>query len=68
VAPPEDTPISPPQVEVVYRETYPDVAQFLKGKRLTDGEVDEVLTLTEWARVELNDRPHAYQAVNISPE
>ena len=62
------TPAPAPQIEVVYPEAYPDLAQLLKAKNLTDPEVDEVLELTKWAWVELNYRPHAYQASKTCPE
>jgi hypothetical protein len=51
-----------PEVDVNYPESYPALAQLLKAKNLTDAEVSEVLELSEWAWVELNYRPHAYQA------
>ena len=57
-----DSSVSDPQIEVVYPETYPDLAQLPKAKNLTNPEVDEVLWLTKWAWVELNYRPHAYQS------
>ena len=55
-----------PTVEVSYPETDPDLAQVLKAKNLTDAEVGEVLELAEWAWVELNYRPHAYQACALT--
>ena len=62
----KDSSVSAPQIEVVYPETYPDLAQLLKAKNLTDLEVDEVLELAKWAWVELNYRPHAYQACALT--
>jgi hypothetical protein len=53
-------------VDLSYPETDPDLAQLLKAKNLTDAEVDEVLELAEWAWVELNYRPHAYQACALT--
>ncbi len=44
------------------RGTDPDLAQLLKAKNLTDAEVGEVRERTKWAWVELNYRPHAYEA------
>ena len=38
-----------------------------RAKSLTDGEVDQALKLAEWAWVELNYRPHAYQATSLQP-
>ena len=55
-----------PIVDLSYPETDPDLAQVLKEKNLTDAEVDEVLELAEWAWVELNYRPHAYQACALT--
>jgi hypothetical protein len=40
----------------------PALAHLLKVKGLTDPEIDEVFELSRWAWVELNYRPHAYQA------
>jgi hypothetical protein len=53
-------------VQVDYPATYPDLAQLLKTKNLTDAEIDEVLELSRWAWVELNYRPHAYQACALT--
>ena len=49
-----------------YPETSPDLAQLLKAKNLSDEEVAEVLELSQWAWVELNYRPHAYQACALT--
>jgi hypothetical protein len=38
-----------------------ELGQALKAQNLTDAKVDEVLELGQWAWVELNYRPHAYQ-------
>jgi len=37
------------------------------AKNLTDT-IDEVLELSKWAWVELNYRPHAYQATRLGQE
>ena len=55
-----------PGFEVVAPEVVPDLAQYLKRQSLTDAEVDEALKLAEWAWVELNYRPHAYQACALT--
>ena len=56
----------PVDVQVDYPATYPDLAHLLKTKNLTDAEIDEVLELSRWAWVELNYRPHAYQACALT--
>ena len=52
-------------VEAVGPERDPDLARILKAKNLTDANVDEVLQRVQWAWVELNYRPHAYQAADV---
>ena len=61
-----DAPREKHDLEVSYPETSPDLAQTLKAQNLTDAEVDEVLELSQWAWVELNYRPHAYQACALT--
>jgi hypothetical protein len=53
-------------VSVDCPDSYSDLARVPKAKNLTDEEVAEVLKLAEWARVELNYRPHAYQACALT--
>jgi hypothetical protein len=62
---PTDQP-SLPAINAVYTATYTDLAQALKGAHLTDVQVDEVLKVMQWAWVELNYRPHAYQACALT--
>jgi hypothetical protein len=54
------------EVRVDYPAPSPDLAQTLKAQNLTDAKVDEVLELSQWAWVELNYRPHAYQACALT--
>jgi len=48
-------------ISLDYQATDPDLTHTLTQKGLTDEAVGEVLELTQWAWVELNYRPHAYQ-------
>ncbi len=56
----------PTELDVSYPATSSGLAQTLKAQNLTDAEVDEVLELSQWAWVELNYRPHAYQACALT--
>ena len=47
-------------------KTGASLAPLLKAENLTDAQIGEVLELTKWAWVELNYRPHAYQACALT--
>jgi hypothetical protein len=51
---------------ISYADSYTALARALKDKNLTDPEVDEAIRLAQWAREELNLRPHAYQACALT--
>ena len=55
-----------PEMEESYSESYTSLRKALNDKNLTGSEVDEVLALTEWAKEDLNLRPHAYQACALT--